>query len=169
VDKALRGVVRSASGIAGSLVLAVAASKWVATMGGSSGVGVFGQLKNLQQTFLGVGTLNGQAAFIQGMASRRPRERWAFAAVAVRSMLAVAVLLYVVGLLATPWLSARLLGMDDRAFLLAIVLTLTGSVLYVVATVATFVLAAVGRLGLVARIQVAGSAGVLAGIMIAVR
>ena len=106
----VRAVSKSGTGAGVSLVLNAVAVKVIAVVLGPSGIGLFSLLRQTQQTAVVLGTMNGQTALVQGLASR-PREMraaffsGAFWAVVVASVIAV---LVIVGL--APWLSPWLLG-----------------------------------------------------------
>lgn len=169
MDKALRGLFRSTQGILGSLIFAAATSKWIAIIGGTAGLGIYGQLKNLQQTVLTFGTVNGQTAFVQGVASRKGTARWEYVLGASLISLAAVILLLTLGWGAAPWIATRVLGNQATPDVAAVRLAVAGGALYVFASIGSYILNGLGLLRLTARTQMAGSAGLLAGAMLFIR
>ncbi len=161
---ALGGIARSAGGVLGSLLFSVAAAKTLALVYGAGGIGAYGQLKNLQQSLVTVGTLNGQSALIQGVASRSGRARWALAAGALQVMFAMTACLVVAALVASPAVANVVLGSTSPEAVGAIGLTIVGGALYVVSSAGVFIVTGLSRLGAAAAVQVTGAAGLLLGL-----
>lgn len=71
----LAAVVKTAGGSMATLLMGMAVVKMLAVFVGPAGVGVFSLLRQTQQTAMVLGLLNGQAALVQGLASREGEAR----------------------------------------------------------------------------------------------
>ncbi|MCA3192847.1 MULTISPECIES: oligosaccharide flippase family protein [unclassified Cupriavidus] len=106
----LRAALKSSAGTFITLLSSAIAMKVIALVAGPAGVGLFSILRQTQQTASVVGTLGGQAAIVQGLASKEGPERDAYAAAMLRTALAATSLVSVLLVVAAPWLAPMVLG-----------------------------------------------------------
>lgn len=104
----LAAIIRVGLGTFLSLLLGVVSIKILALFTGTIGVGVYSILRQLQQTGSIIGSLGGQTALIQGLASRNEKTRAPFILVAIISFVFTTCLVVVVLFLSAQPLSTWL-------------------------------------------------------------
>ena len=147
----LRAALKSSAGTFITLLSSAIAMKVIALVAGPAGVGLFSILRQTQQTASVVGTLGGQAAIVQGLASKEGPERDAYAAAMLRTALAATSLVSVLLVVAAPWLAPMVLGEVANAVnimrLVVVPTILGGAVLFLSGVINSY--RAVGTLAVV--------------------
>jgi O-antigen/teichoic acid export membrane protein len=109
----VRAVSKTGTGAGVSLVLNAVAVKVIAVVLGPSGIGLFSLLRQTQQTAVVLGTVNGQTALVQGLASRPGEMRATFFSGAFWSVVVASVITVLAFVSLAPWLSPWLLGVGN--------------------------------------------------------
>jgi O-antigen/teichoic acid export membrane protein len=105
-----RSLSKTAIGTVCALFFGVVGIKLLAVLTGPSGVGLFSILRQLQQTGSVLGSLGGQAALVQGLASREGHHRLAFMRAALLGFLGVSSFVALTTWFSAPWLANWLLN-----------------------------------------------------------
>ena len=111
----LRAVMKTVSGTLLSLVLRIIAVKIIAVMLGPSGVGLFSVLRQIRDVSSGLGTVGGQTALVQGLASREDQARDDYLVTAFWIFTAGALLTAGVLVVFAPFLSTLVFGARNES------------------------------------------------------
>ena len=101
----LRAAVKSSAGTLVALLSSALAIKIIATVAGPTGVGLFSILRQIQQTASIAGTIGGQAAIVQGLASKTGEEKDTHLALIFRAVVIATLIVCSTIILAAPWIA----------------------------------------------------------------
>jgi O-antigen/teichoic acid export membrane protein len=153
----LRAALKTGGGSVGFLLLGMLATKIMAVVLGPSGVGLYSLLRQTVDLCKGIGTVGGEAALVQGLASRKGEEQdsylvttfWAFA---------LGCSLIVAGLLAfAPWIALWVFDRNDGQTVNMVRGLALPAALWVASTYINGVLNGFRAIGLLALFQVLGT------------
>lgn len=157
----LTAVAKTGSGTVGAVIFGVLTTKIIAVFAGPSGTGLFSLLRQIQLTFTGLATMQGNTALVQGLSSREAAIKNVYAGtVAILFLLAGAVVCLVVWFLSPQLAEMTLDRKDDQAVWLIRGLipgiVSASAVLYLGSLLNSY--RAIGRLALVQFLSAAGGA-----------
>jgi PST family polysaccharide transporter len=141
-----------------SLALGAAATKVIAVVLGPAGIGLFSLLRQTQQTAVAVGSISGQTALVQGLASREGEQRGDFLVTAFWILTATCGLTCLGLLLFPAPLAHWVTGVNDKATVQAFRWLAAPVLLLVFVNFVSGVLNAYRAIGRLASLQVASTA-----------
>ena len=109
----LRAVVKVGFSTLFNLLSMVLAGKVLATMLGPAGLGLYTILRQLQQNLVIAGTMNGNNALVQGIASNDGEDKLAYLTAVFWVLLPGIILIAGILFLGAPWIAPMLLGRSD--------------------------------------------------------
>src|SRR3954454_4308119 len=105
----LKAVLKTGSGTVGFLLFGVLATKIMAVILGPSGIGLYSLLRQTVEFSKGLGTLGGETALVQGLASRKGETQDNYLVTAFWVFVLGALLTVTIMLSFAPWLLPRML------------------------------------------------------------
>lgn len=109
----LRAALKTGSGSIGSLLLRVVAMKIMAVVLGPSGVGLYSLLRQIRDFSSNLGVVGGNTAMVQGLASRKDKQRDQYLITTFWIFAFGALLTLIVLLAFAPWIAQWVLGRSD--------------------------------------------------------
>src|SRR5919107_2472525 len=154
----LKATLKTGSGAMGSLLLGMVSVKVLAVILGPSGIGLYSLLRQIADFSNRFGTLGGETALVQGLASRKDQARDEYLVTTFWVFVLGALLVSVALLAFAPWVASGVLGRsDEQAIGLVRWLALPGA-LGVASIYLNGVLNGFRAIGLMALLQILGAA-----------
>jgi O-antigen/teichoic acid export membrane protein len=157
VRELLKATLKTGSGSGFNLLLGIIATKILAVVLGPSGIGLYSLLRQAIEVTKGVGTLGGEAALVQGLASRKgkPQDEYLVTTFWLFMLGASLVVVVLVGF--APWISPWILDRSDAQSVSLIRALAIPSALWVLSIYLTSVLNGFRAIGMLALLQVLGA------------
>jgi len=120
VKNLLKAAFKTGSGTVGTLFFGIISTKIMAVVLGPAGVGLLSLLKQVRQVALTFITVNGNAALVQGIASRKTDERDVYISTVFWIILLISVLGSVGMVMLAPEIARKVLGRGDTGAIILI-------------------------------------------------
>lgn len=153
----LKAALKTASGSMGSMLLGIIAMKIMAIVLGPSGVGLYSLLRQARDVLGRVGSLGGQMAVVQGLATRKGQMRDEYLVTTFWIFVLGALVIVAVLVSLAPWIAFLVFGNDDAESIKLVRWLALPSVLGVCLAYINGVLNGFRAIGRLALLQILGS------------
>jgi O-antigen/teichoic acid export membrane protein len=154
----LKATLKTASGSAGNLLMGVISMKIMAIILGPSGVGLYSLLRQTIEFSKGVGTVGGETALVQGLASREGQERSNYLVTTFWTFVLGTLLMTTLLTVSAPWISLWVFERHDEHTINLVRWLALPVALWVASTYLNGVLNGFRAIGMLALIQALGAA-----------